>query len=108
MKIEKKEHMDAYVIHTIANIGANIKTARERRGLSFEKLAEISFCTVEIIESIESGDLDAKFSNIVRVLASLYMDGDFEKIACPGSDEVGIFLSRYYKVAEDNVDKFDF
>lgn len=108
MKIEKKEHMEAYVIHTIANIGSNIKTARERRGLSVEKLAEISFCNVGIIESIENGDVDAKFSNIVRVLASLYMDGDIEKIACPGSDEVGVFLSRYYTVAGDNVDKFDF
>lgn len=108
MNIEKKEYMDAYVLHIIKNLGSNIKIARERRGLIVEKLAQISFCDVEMVEKIERGDIDGEFSNIVRVLTSIYMDSEIKLIACPGNDEIGIFLSRYYMNVKEDVDKYNF
>lgn len=56
MKIEKIERMDTFSLHMLSKVGSQIKIARERRGLNYEKMGEICFCDVKTIKKIESGD----------------------------------------------------
>ena len=55
MKIENELHMKTYALHWLSTIGLRLKIARERRGISANKMAEISFCDKTTTEAHRTG-----------------------------------------------------
>lgn len=109
MKIENELHMKTYALHWLSTIGLRLKVARERRGISANKMAEISFCDETTIEAIERGDENMKLVDVIKVLTALYLDKDVQGLACPGDDDVGLFLEKYFRNPDIEIsDKFDF
>ena len=109
MKIENETKMKTYALHWLSTIGLRLKVARERRGISAIKMAEISFCDETTIEAIEQGDENTKLADVIKVLTALYLDKEVQGLACPGDDDVGLLLEKYFRNPNIEVsDKFDF
>lgn len=69
----------------MVNMGENIKLARLRRNLSAAMIAERADITRTTLRSIERGDASVSIGNIAKVLFTLGLSEDLEKL---GSDDI--------------------
>lgn len=81
------------VEQSLVRLGANLRTARTRRGLTIRQAAEKIGAGVRAVSDAEKG----KPSTAVAVYAALLwlygLLGEFEALAAPGKDEDGLALA---------------
>ncbi|MBE1426730.1 transcriptional regulator with XRE-family HTH domain [Desulfomicrobium macestii] len=94
-------------------VGKNLKSARLRRELSIQKLAEISELSPTTIEKIEKGDPETPIKNIIDILYAMQIERQILQIANPMKDSYKNHLSEdnfknnYNNIIQDDK-KFDF
>jgi transcriptional regulator with XRE-family HTH domain len=75
-------------------LGADIATARKRRGLTLAAMAERVFATRQTIARVERGDAGVAMGTYATVLFALGLTDRVLKLAAPDADQVGKDLER--------------
>ena len=78
----------------IAVLGANIQTARKRRGWTLEEMAGSMLVTRKTLSRLEDGDPGVGLSVLAAALHLLGMVNDLQIVAAPRNDAVGMFAER--------------
>ena len=88
------ESPPAAVENILTRLGRNIRTARLRRKLSKEKLAERIGISRYVVADIERGKPTTAVAAYVGALWALGLLGDLREVADPDRDEEGKTLER--------------
>ncbi|MBR2650373.1 MAG: helix-turn-helix transcriptional regulator [Clostridia bacterium] len=82
-------------------LGQRIRNYRTAKGLSQEKLAELSGCHHTYVGQIERGEKNATIESIARISSALNVSLEklFEKLGTRDSSETGIPLQCYELLA---------
>lgn len=91
-KISKS--LPAAIEEILNRLGRNIRTARLRRRLSMEELAERIGISRYVMADIEKGKPTTAIAAYLGALWALGLHGDIRKLADPDSDEEGKILER--------------
>ncbi len=78
----------------VSRLGAHIRIARKRRGLTMEDMASRMFVTRKTLSRLENGEAGVTLAVLVSALWVLGLDRDLELLANPERDEVGVHLER--------------
>ena len=78
----------------IAVLGANIQTARKRRGWTLNEMAGSMLVTRKTLSRLETGDPAVGLSVLAAALHLLGMVDDLRNIAAPAQDAVGMFSEK--------------
>lgn len=78
----------------IAVLGANIQTARKRRGWTLEEMAGSMQVTRKTLSRLEAGDSTVGVFVVAAALHVLGMLDGLEDVATPGKDAVGLFSEK--------------
>jgi transcriptional regulator with XRE-family HTH domain len=78
----------------LAVLGANIQTARKRRGWTLEEMAGSMLVTRKTLSRLETGDPAVGLSVLAAALHLLGMEEDLQSIAAPAHDVAGIFSEK--------------
>jgi transcriptional regulator with XRE-family HTH domain len=82
----------AAIEQAVSQLGANIATARLRRRLRQQDLAEKAGITRATLNAIERGKLGTGIGAYVSVLWALGLHGDVSRLASPDRDAEGLTL----------------
>jgi transcriptional regulator with XRE-family HTH domain len=82
----------AAIEQAVSQLGANIATARLRRRLRQQDLAEKAGITRATLNAIERGKLGTGIGAYVSVLWALGLHGDVSRLASPERDAEGLTL----------------
>lgn len=77
----------------LVQLGANLRLARTRRGLSMEAAAEAIGCGARAVRSVELGSPSASIKVSLALLHHYGLDADVSRLAEPGRDVEGLRLS---------------
>lgn len=66
--------MDTYKKEILFNIGQKIRIERTKKGLSQEKLAELTEMSIKTLGKIERGQTDFVISNLISIANALNVD----------------------------------
>jgi transcriptional regulator with XRE-family HTH domain len=103
-KTPDQEWSDFDVEFHSARISGYLRLAIERRGLTYEKVQELSGVNPESMGKLMSGDPQTSLDTIIRILLALRMSKSLGKLLDPSDDEVGCFYAERSKEPPD----FDF
>jgi len=78
----------------LKNLGANLRTARLRRNLTIQEIAEKIGTGPRVVSDAEKGKASTGIAVYVALLWVLDLLDQFADVADPGKDEVGQALSR--------------
>mgnify|MGYP002349634056 FL=1 len=84
----------ATVEEMLKRLGRNIRTARLRRRLSMEELAERIGISRYVMADVEKGKPTTAIAAYIGALWALGIHGDIRKLADPDGDEEGKILER--------------
>jgi transcriptional regulator with XRE-family HTH domain len=90
MKIKDNSHPTCNLAR---DLGSRIRSARIRRKISQNGLADITGLSRSSIQSLERGDLSISLGIVLNVLWSLGLANEVALIADPGFDRDGLSLS---------------
>ena len=94
-RVSKISESPPAAIEEILNrLGRNIRTARLRRRLSMEELAERIGISRYVMADVEKGKPTTAIAAYLGALWALGLHGDIPKLADPDSDEEGKILER--------------
>lgn len=94
-RVSKISKSPPAAIEEILNrLGRNIRTARLRRRLSMEKLAERIGISRYVLADVEKGKPTTAITAYLGALWALGLHGDIRDLADPDSDEEGKILER--------------
>jgi transcriptional regulator with XRE-family HTH domain len=93
MKSKLKEFCPEEVAQIARQMGERISTARKRRKLRQEDLADRTGLSRSTIQSIERGEITCSVGALFNVLWSLGLAEGLQLIADPGLDREGLTLS---------------
>ena len=91
-KISKS--LPAAIEEILIRLGRNIRTARLRRRLSMEELAERIGISRYVMADVEKGKPTTSIAAYIGALWALGLHGDIRKLADPDADEEGKILER--------------
>lgn len=91
-KISKS--LPAAIEEILNRLGRNIRTARLRRRLSMEELAERIGISRYVMADVEKGKPTTAIAAYIGALWALGLHGDIRELADPDSDEEGKILER--------------
>jgi len=77
-----------------ARIGANIRLARKRRGITQAEMAERMFVTRKTLSRLEQGEVSASIGVLLSALWVLGLERDIMGVADPAKDAVGLQRER--------------
>ncbi len=77
-----------------ARIGANIRVARKRRGITQAEMAERMFVTRKTLSRLEQGEVSVSVGVLLSALWVLGLDRDLIGLADPAKDVVGLQRER--------------
>ena len=66
--------MDTYKKEILFNIGQKIRIERTKKGLSQEKLAELTEMSIKTLGKIERGQTDFVITNLISIASALNVD----------------------------------
>ncbi len=66
--------MDTYKKEILFNIGQKIRIERTKKGLSQEKLAELTEMSIKTLGKIERGQTDFVITNLISIADALNVD----------------------------------
>lgn len=66
--------MDTYKKEILFNIGQKIRIERTKKGLSQEKLAELTEMSIKTLGKIERGQTDFVITNLISIANALNVD----------------------------------
>ena len=89
-----KEGLPTAALNALSILGANIRTARKRRGWTLEVMSSSMFVSRKTLASLEDGDPSVGLAVLAAALHALNMVKDLQKIADPSEDQVGMFNER--------------
>jgi transcriptional regulator with XRE-family HTH domain len=89
-----KEGLTLPAHQAIEVLGANVRTARKRRGWTLEEMAGSMLVTRKTLSRLESGDPSVGLSVLAAALHVLGMVNELKNIATPENDTVGIFSEK--------------
>jgi transcriptional regulator with XRE-family HTH domain len=75
-------------------LGANIQTARKRRGWTLEQMAGSMLVTRKTLSRLEAGDPSVGLSVLAAALHVLGKVNDLQNVAAPIHDSVGMFSEK--------------
>jgi transcriptional regulator with XRE-family HTH domain len=75
-------------------IGANIRLARRRRGITQAEMAERMFVTRKTLSRLEQGEVSVSIGVLLSALWVLGLDRDIIGLADPAMDVVGVQRER--------------
>ena len=75
-------------------VGANIQTARKRRGWSLEQMAGAMLVTRKTLSRLEAGDPSVGLGVLAAALHALNLVNDLPQVATPEKDTVGLFHEK--------------
>lgn len=81
------------VEHTLKTLGANLRTARLRRGLTIEEIGQRTGVGRRAVMDAEKGKPSTAIAVYVGLLWALDLIGQLDDVAAPGKDEEGLALS---------------
>jgi transcriptional regulator with XRE-family HTH domain len=81
------------VERTLARLGANLRTARVRRGLTRAQAAEKIGTGIRAVADAERGKVSTAVSVYVALLWLYGLEQEFDQLADPAGDEVGVRLA---------------
>lgn len=96
-----QEWSDFDVAYHSARICAHLKLAIDRRGLTYDKVSELSGVNSEVLGKLMEGDPHTSLDTIVRILLALRMSKPLAHLLDPSEDEVGCFYAERSKVPPD-------
>ncbi len=88
----RSETAPAAAVDAVTALGANIATARQRRGLRQEDLAAKAGVSRPTIARVESGELGTSVGAYVAALWAMGLLDDLAEVAAPERDREGIAL----------------
>ncbi len=86
--------LPAPVEASLKKLGSNIKTARLRRVITMQELAEKVGVSRQIIAAIEKGNATTSIGSYIKTLWMLNLLDDLHYVADPDNDEEGKTLER--------------
>ena len=110
IKMAKTNVQPLEIIDRVRAIGRNIHTARIRRRMTKEELAEKAGITTKTLYSIENGAPGVAIGHVLSVLWAMGLLGSANTLADPDQDEHGKILEaarrpqRARRVAQDDTD----
>lgn len=81
------------IVQALKRLGANLRVARIRRGLTVRQAAEKIGTGVRAVSDAEKGKSSTSASVYVALLWLFGLMADFERLADPGLDEEGLSLA---------------
>ena len=81
------------VRRTLAKLGANLRDARKRRGLTAQIVAERAFTSRPTLQRIEAGDDGVGIGIYASVINALGLLDPLAALADPSRDQVGLDLA---------------
>lgn len=87
-------HPPSAVRRALASLGANIRLARQRRGLTMALVADRAFTSRVTLQRIEEGDAGVSIGIYASVLHALGLMENLAELANPVKDTVGITLEE--------------
>lgn len=90
----KSETLPTQVAHALELLGANITTARVRRGLRLADLAQKTGLAPGTLQRVERGSPTTAISAYFTVLWALGLEPEFSALAAPERDLEGMTLER--------------
>ncbi len=91
-----KEGLTLPARQVIVTLGANIQTARKRRGWTLEEMAGSMLVTRKTLSRLEAGDPAVGLAVLAAALHALGMVDELRNIAEPGNDTVGLFAEKQH------------
>lgn len=88
----KKSTPSISVRRSLDKFGQDIRTARLRRNLTLQLIAERSKISLSTLNKIEKGDPGVSLGNYASVLFALNLGTPFSDLIDPFKDEVGLML----------------
>lgn len=70
-----------YVLERAALMGARIRYAREQRRWSLERVSKVTGLSIDAIEAVEAGSLQASLDDLTCLLWALGLDASLDEIA---------------------------
>ncbi len=89
-----KEGLAPLALQATQLLGANIQTARKRRGWTLEQMAGSMLVTRKTLSRLEAGDPSVGLSVLAAALHLLGKVNDLHNVAAPMNDSVGIFSEK--------------
>jgi transcriptional regulator with XRE-family HTH domain len=87
-------HPSSAVRRALRKLGLDLRTARRRRGLPAEVIAQRAFTSRPTLRRVEAGDHGASIGIYAAVLQALgFLDG-LGELAQAGNDEIGLALAE--------------
>ncbi|GAB6096130.1 hypothetical protein JCM14469_23830 [Desulfatiferula olefinivorans] len=82
------------VTTAVEKVGAQIRLARKKRGMTMEEMADRMFVTRKTLQRLENGEPSVGFGVVASALLVLGMEGDLVKLADPSADHVGAVIEK--------------
>lgn len=89
-----KAGLPVLVLEEAVRIGANIRLARRRRGITQADMAERMFVTRKTLSRLEKGEVSVSIGVLLSALWVLGLDRDLVGVADPEKDVVGVQRAR--------------
>ncbi len=93
-KTLSSEGLPASAQQALKMVGANIQTARKRRGWSLDQIAGTMLVTRKTLSRLEGGDASVGLGVLAAALHTLNLTSDLKQVATPEKDAIGVFHEK--------------
>lgn len=89
-----KDGLPLSIRRLMAQVGAHIKLARKRRGLTMQEMADRMLVTRKTLHRLESGDPGVSFGILASALLTLGLENDLNHLAKPEADSLANIIDK--------------